>query len=562
MDKTSYWDRFRRQRITRRRMLAATGVGAAGLVIAAACDDDESGGGGETPEGTSAPSGTPQPGGRYQESTSVISDATFGLDPHLSVAAGLAYFARTYNILINRSSVDDTYVRYDLAESFQHPEEDQYIFTLRNNVMIPPNNLNVPERAMDAEDAVQTFERIKAQPLANSCQFVCQYFASHEATTPTEYRVTTTKPYAWFEFNIGRAISTIPPREFLTSDKLTSAGIGGGPFYIPDGAFVEGERVALEKNPVYYEAGKPYLDGWDVIIIPDRPGLRSSFVSEQSYQYGAASEAEVDELTGDLDVYKASDDPTYTFIGFSMNVLKPPWDDPRIRKAAMHALNRQEYIDRVYGGAAQANGIVHWCVTGALDPAELEELQGFNAQTSKDLINEATGSDTIDINVMWPTSPIQEHEQHLPIFIEQMRAAGFNVNQEPLDLGGWLARYRVKDYDASLALNQIYETAEIPLDFQHSKGPAGSDIYAGGLQDPEIDAVIDATKSITDFDARVAAIQDAQRQIYEAGPSFLPLVTPYSRTLYWNYVKDVPTGLGSTGLFLTQNMWVDQGATG
>jgi hypothetical protein len=45
-------------------------------------------------------------------------------------------------------------------------------------------------------------------------------------------------------------------------------------------------------------------------------------------------------------------------------------------------------------------------------------------------------------------------------------------------------------------LNQIYETPEIPLDFQTSKGPAGSDIYSTGLQDPEVDAAVEATKSM------------------------------------------------------------------
>ena len=246
MDKTSYWDRFRRQRISRRRMLAATGVGAAGLVIAAACDDDE---GGEPSDGTSVPSGTPQPGGRYKEATSVISDATFGLDPHLAVANGLAYFARTYNVLMNRSAVDDTFIQYDLAESFEHPDDTTYIFNLRTNVMIPENNLDVPSRAMDASDAVATFERIKAQPLANSCQFVCQYFASHEATSPTVYTVRTTKPYAWFEFNIGRAISTIPPKEFLESSKLTSASVGGGQhqLVLVRGAVDEDHALALEE---------------------------------------------------------------------------------------------------------------------------------------------------------------------------------------------------------------------------------------------------------------------------------------------------------------------------
>jgi ABC-type transport system substrate-binding protein len=240
-----------------------------------------------------------------------------------------------------------------------------------------------------------------------------------------------------------------------------------------------------------------------------------------------------------------------------MNVTRDPWTDPRIRKAANFAINRQDYIDRVYGGAAAANGVVHWCVNGALSEEELEEYQRYDPAQAKALIQEATGNDSIDINVMFPTSPIQEHDRHLPIFLQQMQEGGFNINQDPRDLGGWLASYREKDYDASLSLNQIYETAEIPLDFQHSKGPAGSDIYATGLQDPELDAMIDATKRITDFDEQTQAIKDVQKTIYEKGPTFLPFVTPFSRTLYWNYVKDVPSGLGSTGLFLTHNMWLD-----
>jgi peptide/nickel transport system substrate-binding protein len=373
------------------------------------------------------------------------------------------------------------------------------------------------------------------------------------------YRVETNTPYAWFEYNIGRAISTIPPKELLlTPDVMRTAGVGGGSYFIDQGAFTEGESVALTKNPVYYRAGQPYIDGWDVTIISDRPALRAAFIGQSSYQYGAATDAEVDELIGQHDVYKASDDPTYTYIAFTMNVTQPPWDDPKIRKAAMHAMDRQVYIDRVYQGAARANGVVHWPVSGAFTDEELAELQPYDPALSRQLIQEATGEDRIDVKIMFPSdTDIEEIQEHLPIFLQQMDEAGFNVEQDPQTLGGWLGNYRSKNYGASLALNQIYETAEIPLDFQHSNGPAGSDIYATGLQDPAIDAQIDATKSIIDFDARVTAIQDAQRAIYEAGPAHIPLVTPFSRTLYWDFVKDVPSGLGTTGLFLTHNMWLD-----
>jgi peptide/nickel transport system substrate-binding protein len=559
MASNSYWQRFERRRISRRRLLGAAGVGAAGLVVAAACGDGGGGGG----DGTPKPSGTPRPGGRYKEATSVIADSIFGLDPHLAVAAGLAYFARMYNVLVNRSAVDPDFYYYDLAadDGLETPDEQTFIFTIRPGVMIPENSLGVPSRAMNANDAYATFERIKNLPLANSCQFVCQYFANHVAVDDMTYRVETTAPYAWFLFNIGRAISTIPPMELVTAEnqgKMRTAGVGGGPFHIPDGAFVEGERVGLERNPLYYRSGFPYLDGWDVIIIGDRPALRAAFIGQSSYQYGAVTDAEVAELENQYDVYKASDDPTYTFVSFTMNVTRPPWDNPLVRKAAMHAINRDEYVEIVYQGGAQANGLVHWPVAGALTPEELAELQPYNPELSKQLIQDAGHSLPLEITMVFPISPIEEHEQHLPIFIAQMEEAGFKVNQVQKDLAGWLNDYREKNYECSLALNQIYETAEIPLDFQHSKGPAGSDIYATGLQDPAIDAIIDGTKRITNFDEQVEAIKEAQRAIYEAGPAFLPIATPFSRTLYWDFVKDVPTGLGTTGLFLTHNIWLDR----
>jgi peptide/nickel transport system substrate-binding protein len=550
--------------VSRRRVLAATGTGAAGLAVLAACKNKNGGNAGKTPGQT--PSGTPKPGGRYQQATAVISDALFGLDPHLAIAAGLQYFAQMYNVLMNRSAVNADYLLMDLAEHYEPVDDKTHLFTIRPGVKIAPNDLGIPERDMDAQDAWTTFERIKHQPLANSCQFVCQYFAEHKVVGTNQYQVATPVPYAWFQQNIGRAISTIPPREVIAADwsapKIINAGAGGGPFFIRPGSFVEGEKVSLDRNPNYYKLatdGKPYLEGWDVIVIQDRQALQSAFISEQSYQYGAATDAEVDQLTSAHDVYKASNDPTYTYIALTMNVTKPPWDDPRIRKAANFALNRQEYVERVYQGAAGVNGIVHWPVAGALDPADLDKYQPFDLNQAKQLIHDATGQDTVDINVMFPSnSTIEEHQDHLPIFIRQMEAAGFKVKQDGRDLGSWLNDYRNKDYECSLALNQIYETAEIPLDFQHSKGPAGSEIYATGMQDTDIDAKIDATKHITDFDERVAAIKEVQKAIYEKGPAHLPLVTPYSRTLYWNYVKNVPESLGTTGLFLTDGIWLDK----
>jgi ABC-type transport system substrate-binding protein len=159
---------------------------------------------------------------------------------------------------------------------------------------------------------------------------------------------------------------------------------------------------------------------------------------------------------------------------------------------------------------------------------------------------------------MFPAnSTIQEHDQHLPIWLVQMEEAGFEVEQDAQDFGAWLDNYTNKNYDASLALNQAYATAEIPLDFQHTKGPAGAEIWSNGLMDPEIDAAIEATKVITDPDELVEAVHEVQRLVYDKGPVFVPIVSRVSTTLYWNFVKNVPAGLGNAADMLRPYRWLD-----
>ena len=569
MTRKNYWERFQRERVSRRRLLAVSGMGAAGLAVAVACGEEKGGPAGETPGVTGTPpTAKPKPGGRYQVATDVNVDT---LDPHLSIAGGPAWFPRVYNVLIKQSSQQTDWIFRDLAEEYEIPEPGglEWIFHIRPGVKIAPNTDGIPERDLDAEDARISFERIKGLPQANAAQFVGKFFASHEASPDGKtYTVRTPTPYAYFQLNIGGALftSTIPPREVIEKgeDFMKQNAVGAGPFFVRPGSYIEGQGLTLDRNPNYYRKDEdndnaqiPYVEGIDAKIIPDRPLRRAAFIAKQSYDYGTENIEEAEELLGQYDIYETRG-PVNSFVSFTMNVTREPWTDPRIRKAAMYALNRQQYIDLVYKGDAQANGLVHWPQGAyALPPEELELLQPFDPERSKQLIREATGQDRIGIKVMFPgNSTIWQHDRQLPIWLEQMKAAGFDVDQDVQDFGMWLDNYQNINYDASLALNQIYETPEIPIDFQHSDGPAGSGIYATGLQDPEVDAAIKASKEITDPEELVQAIQEVQRLIYDKGPAFLPIVSSYSHTVYWNFVKNVPEGLGVAG-DLVNTRWLD-----
>lgn len=567
----SYWDKFTTRRITRRRMLQSTGVAgaAAGAIWLVGCGDDggENGGnGGQTPgPGQTPATGTPKRGGRYQVGSTADFD-TF--DPHLAIAAAVAYFPRLYNVLVNFSALDSEFRFDDLSTEFEQPDETTYIFTIRPGVKVGPNSLGVPERDLDATDIVASYERIKSLPQSNAYGFIGQWVESQEASADGRtYTLKTPRPYAFFRNRIGSAINTVIPKEALepgTVEKLLTNAAGAGPFVLRPDSYTEGQGAALDANPNYYRTDEnnnnekvPYVDGIDVKIITARESIRTAFIDEQLDTYGAQNVDEANDLQRRNSNYQVVRDPVNTFIAFTMNPTKEPWTDARIRKAAMHAIDRQEYIDRVYSGEAQANGLLHWPLGDICLPEdERDEYQKFDPELSRQLIREATGQDTVRIRVMYPAeSTIEEHNLHLPIWLQQMQRAGFEVDADPQDFATWLDNYTNLNYDASLALNQVYEYAEFNLDFQHSEGPARNNIYAIGVGavEPDIDAEIDRVKSITDPEEFKTAIHQLQRMIYEAGPTFLPLVSPYSFTLYQPWVKNIPQGLGSSGLFL--NTW-------
>lgn len=575
MKESSYWSRFARRRLSRRRLLARSalvGAGAAGLAVVGCGGGDD----GEEPTATTAAEtptagetpgaaeGEPKYGGRYIG----VNTADWGtIDPVTSVGTATGILGRMYNVLLNRSNADPEFVFYDLAESLEQPDDVTYIFKLRSGVKIAPNDLGIPERDLDAFDALSFIERVRQDEDALARTFTEPWLDSDEAPDAMTYSMKTKGPYGYFISRLGRNLGgNIPPREFFEQGiSLENQGVGAGPFVPRPGTYEETGSIQMDRNPNYYrkdDAGRqmPYLDGFDVVLIAERQARRTAFLDGQIHLYGAETIAEANEIMRqNSDVY-ALRDPVFTFISFSMNVLREPWDDDRIRQAAVFALDKKEFVNLVFGeGEAKPNGLVHW-PTGpyAFDEEELEELQPHDPQRARELIRAATGEDTIRVKITYPITEIEFHDRHLPIFLKQMREAGFDIEEDPKDFGTWLGDYTRVRYDASLSPNQIYETPEITLNWQTSVGPQGDENFmiGVGVLYPEIDEAIMDTQRETDFEEQVRKVRDVQRLLYEKGPSFIPLVSWTNQNMYWNFVKNVAHGLGDTNTVLNQR-WLD-----
>jgi len=561
---TGYWDRIACARTTRRRLLAGAGVAisAAGAWALVACGGSTRGGTTPTPAATGSsqpeivnPASPPRRGGRLVTANS----ATFGTwDPHLGIAVASAYFPRVYNVLLNQSATRPEFIFMDLAESYETPDPQTYIFHIRSGVKIAPNDLGVPERDLDAEDARISLERIRTDPTTTGYSFASAHIESLTASGST-LTVKTPGPYAWLINRIGLFTSCIAPRELLAGalSRLNDRAAGAGPFRLISS--VESEVAKLDANPNYYRRDErnggaqiPYVDGLEVRVVFERATQRVAFESGQTQLYWPANLREAQTLQ---DVV-LTHDPAFNYISFTMNPRRPPFTDPRVRRAVSRAIDRSVYADRVYGGDAKPDGIVSWPLGAyALTPDELTQTyQPFDLDEARALANRAGG---ITLKMMYPANTtIQEHGDHLPIFIDQMRAAGIEVEPRPLDFGKWIDDYHALNYDCSLALNQIYETPELPLAFHTTGGPFGDHSYVQGIGDAEIDAAVGKANETLNLQERIAAVHDAQKAIYAKDPMMLPLVSPVNHFAWNKRVKDIPAGIG-TSAYLVNTFWID-----
>ncbi len=559
----SYWDGVRDARVTRRAWLRAAGAGSAAAAAAALVGCGKSGPPPEpTSRGDAGPANQPDilnPGGPPRRGGTLVTAnaASFGsFDPHLGIAVASAYFPRVYNVLLNQSATKPEFLYFDLAQSYETPDAQTYVFNIRPGVKIAPNSLGVPERDLDAEDVKANLERLMTDASTNQYGFAHQNIDSVTVKDNT-VTITTKGPYAWLVNRIGLFFNCIAPRELLAGDlsRLSEKTAGAGPYSLV--AVTEGERATFVRNPNYYRkdaagAALPYVDGLDVRVVFDRATQRTAFQSGQIHVYMVGTGDEARSL-GDLPIAR---DPALAFISMTMNPQNKPFDDPRVRRAVSRAIDRSEYVRIVYGGDAQANGLVHWPLGSyALPPDELEKThQPYDLADAKALVSAVGG---IKFKMMFPESTsIQEHGQHLAIFVEQMRAAGIDVEQDGQDFGAWIDNYHGLKYDSSLALNQIYETPELPLAFHTTGGPFGDKSYIQGTGDPEIDTAVAKANRTLALDERRVAVHDAQKLIYNKDPMFLPLVSPYAYMAYSKAVMNIPVGVGTTN-YLLNSYWMD-----
>jgi peptide/nickel transport system substrate-binding protein len=290
-----------------------------------------------------------------------------------------------------------------------------------------------------------------------------------------------------------------------------SEGIGTGPYKLVE--FVPNDRVVYTCYDEHWQAGVPCIKDITLKVLPD----------EQS-RVAALRSGEIDGGTFTADVVRTleGDDTLEVLSGLfaaprviQFNTTDPaaPWLDVRVRQAINAMVDRQEIIDKVYGGNAELTGPISpgygdWPLTAD----ELTTFYAVDEARAKQLMQEAGLADGFEVTLQAISAP-REFTQIAEIVRERLKPLNINVTVEPLEIGTFAKNIGDGSFQwASTGRGMRGDPSGFVVDFR--SGTASHVIWFGdGWKNDELDRLYDEALATSDVGQRMAAYKRIQEII-------------------------------------------------
>ena len=376
-----------------------------------------------------------------------------------------------------------------------------YVFTLRDGLAWHDG------QPVTAEDCVASLKRWWQRDVMG--QLLAGYTASLEAADPRTIALRLKQPVGFVLDALGKPSSNVPfmmPRRVAETPatQLITDTTGSGPFKFVREEFQPGVRSIYVKNeayrpraepPSWASGGKPVkVDRVEWIVMPDAQTAVNALANgEIDY----IDEPQVDLLRlleGNDDIVVRNNNKFGLQVIARMNFLAPPFNDVRLRRAAMLSLKQESFLAAMVGDRRGYTlcGAMFVCGTPlATDIGSESLVRGNGVTEARRLLREA-GYDGKPIRIIQPTDVNTQKTQPI-VGAQFLRQAGFNVELLPMD---WQTAVATRG-NARLAAEggwHMFFTAFGGADVSNPLtslplNAAGLDGFAGWPSDPELQAL-------------------------------------------------------------------------
>lgn len=260
--------------------------------------------------------------------------------------------AHIYNTLVTFKP-GTTDIVPDLAKSWDVSKDGlTYTFKLQEGVKFHDGE------TLDAEAVVFSFMRQKdtkhpayaySGPYVNFASLgFPDLIKSIEAVDKATVKFTLAQPNATFLASLGiPSFAIVSPKAVLEKKKdFRRNPVGSGPFVFQK--WKEKEAIILKANPAYW-GPKPHLESVVFRSIPDNTSRMMELMAQKIHVMDNPSPSDLETIQKRLGTgVSFVKQPGFNVSYLSMNNLKKPFDNVKVRQAISHAVNKEAIVKAVF----------------------------------------------------------------------------------------------------------------------------------------------------------------------------------------------------------------------
>jgi peptide/nickel transport system substrate-binding protein len=427
--------------------------------------------------------------------------------------------------------VTDALVQYDdqlviqplLAESWEFSENENTItFKLRENVRWHDGE------PVTSADVLFTINKLR-EPETENLPWAPDLRKLTKLEAPDERTVVAT----YSEIKAGSLDSWRTPilpahiagqDEDLFNGEFVRHPIGCGPFKFVH--YIRGQEIVMEANDDYW-GGRPEIDRLEIKIFADQQTAYQALMTGDLHimvmsgnlwqQAGESEQAERFELTS----FKR-----YAVWALGWNQRNNPFfDDARVRKAMVLALDRQTFIKNVANGMAHV-GATTFPPSSAWAAPDIEPY-GYDPDEAKRLLADAGWVDSDGDGVREKDGVRFAFTFLVPVGSQQLTRwmadwqqqswadVGADVTVEQLEWQAFRERRKERDFHV-VAQTFKFTDPDMYVLYHSSEMESGYNFW--GNDDPEIDRLLESVRYTIDPDERLAEMHRLQRRLHDLEP--------------------------------------------
>jgi peptide/nickel transport system substrate-binding protein len=413
--------------------------------------------------------------------------------------------------------------RYEVSK-----DKKTWTFTLRDGLEFHDN------KPVTSDDVIASLQRWGKRDSMG--EKLLSFVEGWEAVNAKTFRIKFKEPYGLVLESLGKPSSNVPfimPRRVADTpaDKQIDDYTGSGPFIFKKEEWKPGEKVVYVRNAKYKPrpepasgtaGGKtPKVDRVEWVIIKDPQTQANALAAGEIDIIEAPAHELYPSLKANPDIQIVEPNPLGFGAILRFNHLQPPFDNPKVRQAAMAALNQPAFL-RTQVGIPELYRTcfsIYPCNTAFSTQKGMDFIAKPDMKRAQQLLKDS-GYDGTPVVVMQPTDLAVIAK--LPVVATQLlRQAGFKVDMQSMDWQTLVSRRAKKDPPAEGGWN-IFLTVWAAVDGMNPVGMnavnAGCDkAWFGWPCDQELERLRDAFARAGNESERKALAEQAQVRAMEIG---------------------------------------------